>query len=81
MFKVYCSDQGNKYKKLGEKQHEASQYISKFDDEAVELQLTKDIAVTFKMSMSIADPNQHKDLFVKANAIETKKILQVAMSL
>jgi hypothetical protein len=34
------------------------------------VQVTKDIAITFKMEMTIADPNQHKDLFVAANKVE-----------
>jgi len=48
-FKVYCSEHGKKHKKLGEKQHEVSQYISSFDDEPVSLQISKDIAITFKI--------------------------------
>ena len=71
-FKVYCSEHGKKFKKLGEKQHDVSQYISSFDDDPVELQVTKDVAITFRMELTIADPNQHKDLFVAANKVEMK---------
>jgi hypothetical protein len=71
-FKLYCSEHGKKHKKLGEKQHEASQYISSFDDEPVTLSITKDISISFRMSLSIADPNQHKNLFQAANAVESR---------
>lgn len=71
-FKLYSLTDGQKPKKIGEKNHNLAQYIGKFDDEPTELHITNNISFKFNCQMTIADPQVHKDLFLAANAIEDK---------
>lgn len=65
---MWCSKDGEDAKKIGEKQHDISLHIGKQDQPPTELQLSKDVALSFRFNLGLADAKLHQALFFAANA-------------
>lgn len=71
-FKLYCSKKGKKFSKVGEKKYDVTAHIGQVDSAPVELQISKDISLSFKINILPACPKLHRNLFEAANEADKK---------